>query len=274
MSYIKVMGFQLNLDLKSNYHEEYLIDSDIYKKEMNESIDLIMSYNPDVVIYPEMAYHNYFNDYLFSLSKDKLIVFGSTYINNINTTIIYNNQKKYFISKKHPSKVEPMIRHVNYNDNKIIENKYLKDHTFIFKDLKFIVLNCMEYYMESYNISKDNDIFAFLVPCSNNNQNIFKDESRALHNHNSSIYSIIVNAISTYNDLNYGNGTSYIYGPINKSEKIQLQNYGFDSDNHISSILNLKDEFYFYIELSTKATTYLRNDNYQCNPKEILIRKR
>ena len=48
--YIKVLGFQLALELKSDNIYEYLAPNDWYDEEMKLSLEIINELNPDIVI--------------------------------------------------------------------------------------------------------------------------------------------------------------------------------------------------------------------------------
>lgn len=275
MEYLKILGFQLKVNLASNHLKEYLIIDKDYNRQMNESLRVIKDLNPDLVIYPEMCYSEEYEDKLLELSKDKIIIAGSVYIGSQNTTIVYENGRKIGIPKRYASGAEPMTRFIDKLDPDEFINKYLDEHTFILKNKKIIILNCMEYYYIAYYLGrKYPNIFAFVSPCSNSNQQVFIDESAALHNHNENVYSFVVNCVSEYNNKSYAKGESYIYGPIQYHEKEWLSSEGINAGKHNASILNLNsDASYFYGEFTNNLVPYGRSDKYENNPKKVLIKR-
>lgn len=274
-NYIKVLGFQIKLELESNPEKEYVIKNKEYERQLEESWKVIKERNPNIVIYPEMTYIDDNEKIMRSLSKEKLIVAGSIYRDKRNTTIIFQDGEKLELPKKYASGAEPMIRF----QEKITPQEFLKQnlssHTFEIEGKKVVVLNCMEYYHLAYYIAREYpDIFALISPCSNNNPKVFQMESNALHNHNENIYSFVVNSVSNYNHQKYGKGQSYIYGPIQYHEKDWLSQENILSTTHPSSILTLDDSpSYFYGKFTNNLVPYGRSDNYENNPKNILVKK-
>ena len=143
----------------------------------------------------------------------------------------------------------------------------------VIKNKKILILNCMEYYAHAYTISrKYEDIFAIICICSNSNQKVFIEESKALHNHSENIYSFVINCISNYQKEEYAKGNTYIYGPIQYHEQDWLKKEGFELENHSCSILKLSNKpEYFYGEFTNNFSRFGRSDNYQNNPKNIEI---
>lgn len=271
--YLKIMGFQLNLELESNSKYEYNVWTDFYQKQIDDSFILIDKNNPDLIIYPELAYSDSYYLLLKQLSYDRLIVAGSVYRENINMTIVFFNGQLYEIPKLYASNQEPMVRYIDKLDTEEAIHK-LVDHTFYFKDKKIVILNCMEYYNLAYYLAReDKDIFALVCPCCNNKMNLFKMESQAIHNHNENIYSIVVNSFGTYNEKPFATGESYIYGPIQRQEKLWLSEDGIINDNHNSSILNLGDKAsYFYGEFTNNLKRFGRSDDYINNPRKVKVK--
>lgn len=270
--YLKVMGFQLNLELASNSKYEYNVLNDFYRKQMEESFKLIDCNKPDLVIYPELAYNDCYYEMFRQLSFERLIVAGSIYRENINTTIVFFDGNLLEIPKLYASNQEPMVRYIEKIDTEEAINR-LDDHTFYFNGKKVVILNCMEYYNLAYYLAReDKDIFALICPCANNKMNLFKMESQAIHNHNENIYSVVVNSFGTYNGKIFATGESYIYGPIQRQEKMWLMEDGITSDNHNSSILNLEDgASYFYGEFTNNLKRFGRSDDYINNPQKVKV---
>ncbi len=272
-TYLKVLGFQLKQQLESNNLNEYLIEDKLFDQQIKKSFELIKNLNPDLVIYPELSYKDENEKVFKELSNNRLIIAGSIYKDRINKTIIFQNKEKFEIPKKYASGREPMTRII---ENKTIEDfikNNLKEHTFIIKNKKIIVLNCMEYYHTAYYIARNiKDVFAIISPCVNNNINVFLEETKAIHNHNENIYSFIVNCVSTLDKEIYSTGNSYVFGPIQHHEKDWLKLENINSEKHNASILTLpKTNSYFYGEFRNNLTPYGRSDNYENNPKNIKV---
>ena len=274
-NYVKVLGFQIKLELESNSEKEYIIKNKEYERQLEESWKVVKEKNPNIVIYPEMTYIDDNEKMLRKLSKEKLIIAGSIYRGKRNTAIIFQDGEKIELQKKYASGAEPMIRYQEKITPREFFKQNLSSHTFEIEGKKVVVLNCMEYYHLAYYIAREYpDIFALISPCSNNNPKVFQMESNALHNHNENIYSFVVNGISNYNHQKYGKGQSYIYGPIQYHEKEWLSQENLLSTSHPSSILTLDDSpSYFYGEFTNNLVPYGRSDNYENNPKNILVKK-
>lgn len=275
--YFKVLFAQLKLKLDYDGEKEFLIGEDEYFKQMDEVIKIIDNDCYDVILFPELAYHENYDGYFRKISKDKIIVFGSVYIDNFNYTIVYNNNEKFYVKKMFSSPVEPAIRYLENIDVKSFLKDCLKEHTFKLKNKKFVVLNCAEYYKVAYFIARDRvmskDLFGFLVPCANNKVNVFLDESVAIHNHNEGIYSFIVNSVATYKNEKYSLGQSYVFGKISPFERSCLnKEYLLDRANNICY---LNDSSYVVVGsyLCKGGDKYCRSDNFKHTPKNMKIIK-
>lgn len=278
-NYLSVLQFQLKLKIKCDNFHDYLIADEEYLEQMKRCIEIINKLKPDIVIFPEMSYQNKYDLIFKEFSKSKkLIVFGSTYINNINNTMIFYDGNLKQIVKRFPCGSEPMIRFIEKIDVSEFLNTYLHEHEFNIKGNKLYVLNCLEYYEAAYTIARNfklsSDLFGFIVPCSNSNPKVFMDESKALHNHNEYIYSFVCNRIKNYGLEGYGR--SYIYGPIQYHEKDWLTQEGIISDNHNSSILTLDSSSPSYaygkFACGKSLSRFGRSDNYINTPKNIIVK--
>lgn len=272
--YFRVMFAQMKLKLDYNEKKEYLVADNDYFKQMEIIMEKVKE--NDVIVFPEMSYHFKYDSYFINNSKDKIIVFGSEYIGSENYTAVYHNNKRYNIKKIFNSGVEPSIRYGVDIDVKEFFKVYLKEHTFKLKGQKFIVLNCAEYYKVAYFIARDQfksrDVFAFLVPCANNNSEVFLTESKAIHNHNDRIYSFIVNSVSTYKGERYSLGESYVFGRVSSFEKECLSKFRI---KHSSNICYLDDGCYLVegMYLYKDSSVFYRSDNYRHTPKNIKIER-
>lgn len=279
MNCLKVLGLQLIMELDCNSRDEYLIRNDIFDSQIECVKKLISLKNPDIVILPEMAYLSGMEQYYKEISKDKLVVAGSIYNDGINQSVVFFNNQVYYIPKCNASVAEPMVRFIDKcTPDDFIKNK-LSDHTFIFDGKKIIVLNCMEYYQNAYYIARGvDDLFGIICICSNNNPKLFVEESKVIHNHKESIYTFMINCVSTYKGESFGKGQSYVYGPIQGYEREWLVKEGIKMDEHVSSILKLgSEDEYYYGEFSNEFSRFGRSDEYINNPKNVevgLIRKR
>lgn len=277
-NYLAITSFQLKLDIICKKDHDLLIQNELYHSQMKKSIEIIKKLQPDIAIFPEMAFSQNYEKTIKELSKDKLIIFGSTYVGHINKTKIYQNCKLNEVTKRFSCGSEPMVRFLEKIDVNTFIKKYLKEHEFYINSQKVYVLNCLEYYQVAYFIARNyelsKNLFGFLVPCSNSNPNVFIEESKAIHNHNENIYSFVCNRIK--NDGKSGYGLSYIYGPIQYHEKDWLTEEGIISDKHNCSILkqDLSTPSYSYglYAISNIISRFGRSDYYINTPKNVTIK--
>lgn len=278
-NFLTVLQFQLKLTIKSDSKQDYLVCDDEYFRQMQKCIELMQKLNPDIVIFPEMSYNLMFHHYfkIFS-SGNKLVVFGSTYLGSINyTTIFYNGEFKK-IQKRYACGSEPMVRFIPKIDINTFLKKYLHEHEVYVKGNKLYILNCLEYYEAAYLIVRNpilcENLFGFIVPCSNNNPDVFLTESCAIHNHNEYIYSFVCNRVKE--DGNNGYGKSYIFGPIQQHEKFWLENEGVPVTYHNASILTMDSSTigYAYGSFFTGKTLsrFGRSDYYTNTPQNFVFK--
>lgn len=111
--------------------------------------------------------------------------------------------------------------------------------------------------------------------CSNSNTSVFEEETIAIHNHNEKLYSFVLNCVSTYKGEEYGDGQSYIYGPISMHEKEWLRKDGFTTNERPTHILSLSKAHtqYLYGEFidPDELSRFGRSDNYINNPRKITL---
>jgi predicted amidohydrolase len=271
--------FQLRLDLGCDSRKEFLITTADYINQMRNSIGLINKLKPDVVVFPEMSYSSDFEEAMREISKSALVVYGSEYISDNNTTIIFQGERKSEVIKRYPSGAEPMAR--KYRGLSVTDfiSNYLNEHTFTVKGQKIVILNCLEYYHVAYFIARDpklQDVFGFVVPCSNSNTTVFLQETMALHNHNENIYSFVCNTNSVYNGEGYGDGNSYIFGPVHMHEKQWLKQDNIPCFEHMCSIARLNEPsscLYGEFALPEQISRFGRSDFYHTTPQNVTIFK-
>lgn len=274
--YFKILFAQLKVSLDYNKNNEYLIENKSYFFQMDKIIDEIKQSDPDIIIIPELCYHKKYDDYFKTNSINKIVVFGSTYIGSENFTIVYSNNNKYVIKKMFQSGVEPSVRFQTPISTSTFIKKHLKERTFKLKSKKFIILNCAEYYKCAYYIARNKNLnknlFGFLVPCANNNKDVFLTESKAFHNHNQDVYSFVVNSISNYKNKAYSNGESYVLGKVSQFEKEFVDKNKINHSSIICELNNLPSvvcgEFLF-----SNSSNYYRSDNYKHTPLNLKIKK-
>lgn len=277
--YLSVCMFQLDVNLNCDSEKEYLIEDEKFLKQIESAFFTIKQYNPDVVLFPEMTYFEKYDDTYKELSNSKIIVAGSYYKEGINTTVIFENGQKIEIPKIYASGAEPMARKVEYIDPEKFIKDNLKEHEFWIKGKKVYILNCMEYYHTAYYISRNEelkkDLFGIFAICSNSNTRVFEEETVCIHNHNEGIYTFVLNCISTYKDGKYGDGKSYIYGPISQHEKEWLLQEGTDTKRnvcHVLSLSNKKAQFvYGQYVFAENLSRFGRSDKYINNPRNIKV---
>ena len=278
-NYLSVLQFQLKLEIKCDSVHDYIIVDENYQKQMQRCIEVLNNLNPDIVIFPEMSYQSEYDLHFTELSKEgKLIVFGSTYIDSINYTMIFHNGSLNKVQKMFPCGSEPMVRFMDKTTVSEFLDVHLSNHEFIVKGNKVYVLNCLEYYETAYTISRNplycSDLFGFIVPCSNSNPKVFLDESKALHNHNEFIYSFVCNRIK--DDGKKGYGKSYIFGPIQYHEKDWLKEEGIVCDEHNASILSLDSATPSYaygnFACGKELSRFGRSDAYINTPQNVTVK--
>ncbi len=272
--YFKIGFAQMKLNLGCDNEKEFLIGDDLYFNQMDEVVKKIG--DCDVLIFPELSYHKNYESYFLSNSNNKIIVFGSCYVGNENFTIVYYNMKKYMIKKMFNSPVEPSIRYQeNIGVKEFLKNN-LKERTFVLNGKKFIVLNCAEYYKVAYFIARDEykskNLFGFLVPCANNNNEVFLTETKAISNHNDNVYSFIVNSNSLYNGQKYSLGGSYVFGRVSPFERDSFKDFRLKESSNICC-LDSGSYFVRGMYLYKESSKYYRSDSFRHTPKNIKIER-
>ena len=85
----------------------------------------------------------------------------------------------------------------------------------------------------------------------------------------------MLNCVSTYKGENYGDGQSYIYGPISIHEKEWLKKDGINTKGNPSHILSLSktETQYIYGEFicAEELSRFGRSDKYINNPRDIFV---
>jgi hypothetical protein len=146
------------------------------------------------------------------------------------------------------SPVKPSVRYQRDIGIKDFLKYHLKERTFVLEGHKFIVLNCAEYYRVAYFWARDEktskNLFGFLVPCVNNNNDVFLTETRAISNHNENVYSFVVNSNSFYNNEKYSLGGSYVFGKISSFERECVKNFRVKDVSNIGCL----DDGNYYVE--------------------------
>lgn len=278
-NYLSVCMFQLNVQLDCNSKDEYIIETQEVLKQMESAFQTIEKLQPDIALFPEMTYLQSYEETYRKLSTSKIIVAGSYYKQGINTTVIFSNGEKHEIPKDYASGAEPMARKITFLPlEEFLETK-LKQHEFEIKGKKIYILNCMEYYHTAYYIARNeklkDNLFGIFAICSNSNTRVFEEETVCIHNHNENIYTFVVNCVSTYKNESYGDGKSYIYGPVSGHEKEWLIKEGIESKKNVSHLLSLSSQKAQYIygkfAFAEKLSKFGRSDNYLNNPRDIMV---
>ena len=278
-NYLSVCMFQLKLELGCDSKREYLIETDEVLKQLEEAFQIIEKYQPDISLFPEVAYSHRYEKTYKKLSASRIIVAGSYYNGNVNTTVIFSDGKKYEIPKAYASGAEPMARKISYIETEEFLQTRLKDHEFEIKGKKIYILNCMEYYHTAYYIARNKELkdklLGIFTICSNSNTRVFEEETVCIHNHNEDLYTFTLNCVSRYNGENYGDGKSYIYGPVSAHEKEWLREDGIECKKnvcHILSLSNKKAQFvYGKFVFPENLSRFGRSDRYLNNPRDITV---
>lgn len=279
-NYLSVLMFQLNMTLDCNSCDEYLIETDSIDEQLQNAFKMMQSKQPDIALFPEMAYVSKFEETYKDFSKhNKIIVAGSYYKDGINMTVVFQDGEKYEIPKGYASGAEPMTRKISYREPEEFFEADLHKHEFTIKGKKIYIFNCMEYYHLAYYVARNSkyreNLFGIFGICSNSNTHVFEEETIVTHNHNESIYTFMLNCVSTYKGAYYGDGQSYIYGPISIHEKEWLEKEGVNTKRNPTHILSLSKtvaqcvygEFIFPESLSR----FGRSDSYINNPRNIMV---
>lgn len=280
-NYLSVCMFQLKVNLSCNSEFEYLIENEDVFRQVEKAFKIIQEYKPDISLFPEMTYIEKFDKRYKELSASRIIVAGSYYKKGINTTVVFYDGAKYEISKAYASGAEPMVRKITFISSRNFLKTYLKEHEFWIKGKKIYILNCMEYYHTAYYIARDKelqkDLFGIFAVCSNSNTRVFEEETVCIHNHNENLYTFVLNAVSTYQGEDYGDGKSYIYGPVSIHEKEWLREEGIESKKNVCHILSLSSEnaefVYGKFLLPENLSRFGRSDKYINNPRDITLSK-
>lgn len=279
--YLSVCMFQLKVDLDCNSVDEYIIETKEVNSQLEVAFSIIKKRKPDISLFPEMTYLKKYEKMYKELSRERIIVAGSYYKNGINMTVIFSNGKKYEVTKCYASGAEPMARKVSFLPVQAFMEQELKKHEFWIKGKKIYILNCMEYYHMAYYIARNpqlnHNLFGIIAICSNSNTHVFEEETVCIHNHNESVYTFYLNCVSTYKGENYGDGKSYIYGPVSQHEKEWLRKEGINSKKNVCHLLSLleNEASYIYGEFlpHEKLSIFGRSDKYSSNPKNIIVEK-
>jgi len=278
-NYLSVCMFQLDVQLDCNSKEEYLIETNEVLRQIENAFSIIQEYQPDIALFPEMAYLERYEETYQKLSVSRIIVAGSYYKDNINTTVIFSDGNKHEIPKGYASGAEPMARKISFEPPETFLETQLKEHEFWIKDKKIYILNCMEYYHTAYYIARSeklNDkLFGIFTICSNSNTRVFEEETVCTHNHNENLYTFTLNCVSRYKGESYGDGKSYIYGPVSQHEKEWLRKDGIESKKNVCHLLSLsqKDAQFVYgkFVFPENLSRFGRSDKYLNNPRDIVV---
>lgn len=278
-NYLSVCMFQLDMQLDCNSKYEYLIETTEVFKQIEKAFSIIEQYQPDIALFPEMAYVSRYEEMYQKLSISRIIVAGSYYKEGINTTVIFLDGVKHEIPKCYASGAEPMARKITFLSPEEFLKKQIKQHEFWIKGRKIYILNCMEYYHTAYYIARNEELrdklFGIFTICSNSNTRVFEEETVAIHNHNENLYTFTLNCVGTYQKKSYGDGKSYIYGPVSQHEKEWLREEGVESKKNVCHVLSLSGEksqfMYGKFVAPENLSKFGRSDNYLNNPRNIIL---
>lgn len=278
-NYLSVAMFQLSIQCDCDSQKEFMLETKEVIQQIEKAFFFISEHKADIALFPEMAYLKKFDKTYCSLSNGRIIVAGSYYKNGINTTVVFQDGKKFEIPKRYSSGAEPMARKITFIDTENFIKENLKEHEFWINGKKIYILNCMEYYHAAYYIARNQtlqkDLFGIFTICSNSNTHVFEEETICIHNHVEGIYTFILNAISTYQNEPYADGQSYIYGPISIHEKEWLVSEGIKSKRNVCHILSLEKNIpqavYGKFVYPENLSRFGRSDKYLNNPRDITI---
>lgn len=138
----------------------------------------------------------------------------------------------------------------------------------------------MEYYHIAYYMARDEELrdnlFGIFTICSNSNTHVFEEETVCIHNHNENLYTFTLNCVSTYKGEAYGDGKSYIYGPVSIHEKEWLIKEGIESKKNVCHVLSLSNQkaqyTYGKFVFPENLSRFGRSDYYLNNPRDIVVK--
>lgn len=278
--YLSVLMCQLNMVLDCNNRDEYLIETDGFYEQIYKAFEIMQNKQPDITLFPELAYQRKLEEKYRSFSRDeKIVVAGSYYEGGINKTVVFQNEEKYEILKGYASGAEPMARKISYMEPEEFLETELPKHEFKVKGKKIYIFNCMEYYNIAYYVVRNaiykENLFGIFTICSNSNTHVFEEETVVTHNHSESIYTFMLNCISKYKGKDYGDGKSYIYGPVSVHEKEWLEKEGIKvkkNPTHILSLSETKAQYVFgEFIVAERLSRYGRSDCYINNPRNVEV---
>lgn len=278
--YLSVWMFQLNMTLDCNSTDEYLIETDRMEEQFKKAFQMMQNNQADITLFPEMAYMTQFEETYQAFSKpNKIVVAGSYYKDGINRTVVFQNGTKFEILKGYASGAEPMARKISYREPEEFLKAELHKHEFTVKGKKIYIFNCMEYYHLAYYVARNSqyreNLFGIFTICSNSNTHVFEEETMVTHNHNESIYTFMLNCVSTYKGEDYGDGQSYMYGPISIHEKEWLEKEGINTKRNLTHILSLSPTkaecVYGEFIVPEALSRFGRSDNYINNPRNVVV---
>lgn len=278
-NYLSVCMFQLKVQLDCNSKEEYLIETDEVQRQIVAAFQKIETLKPDIALFPEMAYLAKYEKKYQELSKGRIIVAGSYYKDGINTTVIFQDGEKREIPKAYASGAEPMARKITYISPEEFLQEQISEHEFWVKGKKIYILNCMEYYHLAYFIARNpvlqKQLFGIFAICSNSNTHVFEEETVCIHNHVENLYTFTLNCVGTYQGKPYGDGKSYIYGPISIHEKEWLRMEGIENKKHACHVASLKSDtaqaIYGEFLFPESLSKFGRSDSYINNPRNVIV---
>ena len=285
MESINILICQLAVTQKKDLLREWVEAEEV--KDQLERVWSIIDGSPcNFAVFPETCYFPEFYSNYVKHSENRLIIAGSSYNDEgLNETHVFENGKHRAIRKIFPSPVEVMeLNHPNTSqpDSIIrewendIENDIWPDYFIdIPGGLKAAVLTCMDYYRLGYFLANSSIIsprlWGMVAPSSNGRQDIFLRLTRAIHDVNEKVYSIVVNSRDNSRPTGWNQGGSYIYGPITGNVKRQMTELG-QSDSHNSAIYRLGENaslLSMRLSPGDNITFFARSKNFHSNPTRI-----
>ena len=278
--YLSVLMCQLNITLDCNNVDEYLIETECAKEQIENAFKVIESKQPDITLFPEISYKESLEETYKKFSeKGRIIVAGSYYKNGINNTVVFQNEVKHEIQKGYASGAEPMARKISNMPPEEFLKTELQKREFHVNGKKIYIFNCMEYYNLAYYVARNSEykdnLFGIFTICSKSNTHVCEEETTVIHNHNESIYTFMLNCVSRYKGEDYGDGQSYIYGPVSVHEKEWLEKEKINTKKNPTHILSLSgtEAQYVYGEFidARQLSRFGRSDQYINNPRNIVV---
>ena len=241
---------------KNPINVRQFIKNDMLNLELENGVSFVLNF--PIVLTKEIWFSN------FGAKREEMIFNSLEQLLLLNRFLVFSD--KNLVCEIDNTYIENLDAIINYS-----ELVSTLDPEFVLKP----DLEIKEEYSNEDLVYMEKDLFGIFAVCSNSNTRVFEEETVCIHNHNESLYTFVLNAVSTYQGEDYGDGKSYIYGPISIHEKEWLREEKIESKKNVCHVISLSSEkaefvygkFLFHENLSR----FGRSDKYINNPRDITL---